>query len=95
MEMNRRAAIAAAFALPAAAKAAPVPEPELLQPKRGFMLVGVAIKNDRVLDGGRHVPMAEWNRQHGTNWPLDTHGMANVTYSGCTGKHWLALSPTE
>lgn len=80
MEMNRRAALAGALALPAAlsgeAAAACV---TTIQPvRRGEALVGIRARNDRVFDPGRRMSIAAYNREFGT-----THGDANIVVEDC------------
>jgi len=89
MEMNRRAALAGIFAIPAlvAAKtASAAPYSSFVPLRPGEALVGLRVHNGRIIDAGRRMTVAQYNGEFGANVRADGSVMANCNFTGpCNG----------
>lgn len=88
MEINRRAALAGAFALPALATAkmgvaAPLSSFVPLRP--GEALVGMRVRNNRILYPGRRISIADYNREFGEQLEGHESILRDCHFSGVTG----------
>ena len=86
MKLNRRAALAGALALPAiiSANASAATTSSLRSVRPGEAIVGVRVLNDRIIDPGRRMSIADYNREFGEDLKGDMSVIRDCHFVGIT-----------